>query len=148
MFLNALLARFAVLVPVSLGIYALTYLRWFKELWKYIGSGIDSFWSPFLYGSLDALVPRIAMASAGHPGTGMMICWMFLAMNVCIFDIHLSRFCDDCTGSNVRMCNLFSLGGCSSLNGSRLVRDTYPIYGNPFSVHIFFYHLLSYTLDD
>ena len=54
-----------------------------------------------------------------------------------IFDIYLSRFCDDCTGSNVRMCNLFSMVDAVS-NGSRLVRNTYPIYGNPFSVHIFF----------
>ena len=35
MFLNALLARFAVLVPVSLGMFALTYLRWFKTLSTY-----------------------------------------------------------------------------------------------------------------
>ena len=31
MFLNAMLARFAVLVPVSMGMFALTYLRWFKD---------------------------------------------------------------------------------------------------------------------
>ena len=77
---------------------------------------------------------RIAMAQ--WPSRNWHDDMLDIFCNECfIFDIYLSRFCDDCTGSNVRVCNLFSMG-----MQFRTVQDlceTLSSLRNPFSVHIF-----------
>jgi class 3 adenylate cyclase len=80
MFLNALLARFAVLVPISLIIFSLTYLDWFKNP-KMMLKWNRQMLVGLLIWMLGCAVIALQWLS-GNPGTGMMICWIFLAMNV------------------------------------------------------------------
>jgi class 3 adenylate cyclase len=80
MFFNAMLARFAVLVPISIIIFALTFSKWFKEPENILK------WNRQLLVGLLIWVLGCAVVAlqwlSGNPGTGMMICWIFLAMNV------------------------------------------------------------------
>ena len=144
MFLNALLARFAVLVPVSLGIYALTYLRWFKE-----PANILKWNRQLLVAVLMGLGCAVIALQwlSGHPGTGMMICWMFLAMNVSYL-IYIYRVFVMIVLAAMYACAIYFPWWMQFRTVQDLCETPIQFTGTRFSVHIFFYYLLSYTLDD